>query len=116
MKLTLAVAALTILIVALLLTILRYFQKTRTKGAAPLLEPTFVPTSSNPTAHSPIAAPFDATYWAQINDWHVKEQADDRRPMFGSIARRTGSASAHRADVRRSLQLMHKKWSANERD
>jgi hypothetical protein len=116
MKLTLAMAALTILIVALLLTTLRYFQKTRSKGTASLLEPTFVPASNNPTARSPIAAPFDASYWAQTNDWHVKEQADDRRPMFGSIARRTGSPSAHRADVRRSLQLMYKKWSANERD
>lgn len=73
MKLTLAIAALTILIVALLLTALRYFQKTRTKGAAPLLEPTFVPTSNNLNPISPIVAPFDAIYWAQMNDWHVKE-------------------------------------------
>lgn len=116
MKLIQAIGALTILIVVLLLTVLRYFKKRRSEGTASLLEPTFVSTSNNPTARSPIAAPFDAIYWAQMNDWHVKEQADDRRPMFGSIVRRTGSASAHRADVRRALQVMYKKWSATERD
>jgi hypothetical protein len=116
MKLMLGTLALTILMVALLWTILRYFKKRGAKGSAYLFEPAIAPASDNPTAKLAIAAPFGAPYWAQINDWRVKEQADDRRPMFGNIAKRTGSASAHRADVRKSLQVMYKKWSATERD
>jgi hypothetical protein len=116
MKLILAITALTILIVALLLTTRRYLQKTRSKAVESLLEPTFTPAGANPAAHAPVAASFDSIYWGQMNDWHVKEQADDRRPMFGSIAKKTGSASAHRADARRSLQVMYKKWSVTERD
>jgi hypothetical protein len=117
MKLMLAIAALTILIVALLVTALRYAKKSGSEESASHLEPTLAPTSDDPTtARAPLPVLFDAIYWAQMNDWHVKEQADDKRPMFGSIANRTGSASAHRADVRRSLQVMYKKWLATERD
>jgi hypothetical protein len=113
----LAIAALTILIVALSLMALRYFQKRQSKGLVSNLEPALAPAGDNEAAHSSIAVPFDAIYWAQMNDWHVKEQADDRRPMFGKIAGSAGgSASAHRADVRRSLQMMYKKWSESGRD
>jgi hypothetical protein len=116
MKLMPGMLVLTILIVVLLLTALRYFKKWRSEGSAPLLEQALAPAGRGPAARSSVAVPFDAAYWAQINDWQVKEQADDRRPMFGNIAKGTGSASAHRADVRRSLQVMYKKWSAAERD
>jgi hypothetical protein len=115
MKLMLTLT-LTILIIALLLIAFRYFKKSRSKGSALILEPALAPAGDNLTTPAPVAAPFSAIYWKQMNDWHVKEQADDRRPMFGSIAKRTGSASAHRADVRRSLQEMHKEWSTAKRD
>jgi len=83
----------------------------------PRLEPAGASAGGNSeAAPASIAAPFDAVYWTQMNDWHVREQADDRRPMFGQITKRTGSASAHRADVRRSLQVMYKKWSESGRD
>lgn len=112
MKPLLTITALTILIVALSWIALRYFVRMRSKVSVSQLEPRLAAIKDNsvtPTA-------FDAIYWTQMNDWHVKEQSDDRRPMFGNIAKRTGSASAHRADVRRSLQVMYKKWSAKEGD
>lgn len=116
MKLILAIPALTILIVTLLLLAILYFKKTRSKGLASTLVGTIAPAGDDPTARSTVAVPFDAMYWSQMNDWHVKEQADDRRPMFGKISKGTGSASAHRADARRSLQVMYKKWSASGQD
>ena len=112
MKAILAITALTILIVALSWIALRYLMRMQSKVRVSHLEPRLDAIKENPAT----LTPSNAMYWTQMNDWHAREQADDRRPMFGRIAKRTGSASAHRADVRRSLQEMYKKWSTNKRD
>jgi len=66
--------------------------------------------------NSVIPAPFDPIRWALANPWLSEGQADDRRPMNGSVANTGGPASAHRAFARRSHQLMFKKWSQARHD
>jgi hypothetical protein len=116
MKPTLAIAALTILVFAVLALVLRYFKQT--PGRAQMSEPAtpLAPASDAPVTNSPTPDSFDAKYWVQMNEWHFKDQADDRRPMFGSIAKGTGRASSHRADARHSLQVMFKEWSKSRHD
>ena len=60
--------------------------------------------------------PYDPIRWALANPWLSEGQADDRRPMNGSVARTGRSASAQRAFARRSHQVMFKKWSQAKHD
>lgn len=116
MKLYLVIAALSILVIALLVMVLRRFRQTRSQVPMASLEPPLALTSNNPTANSPTSSPFDAAYWAQMNQWHVKDQADDRRPVDGSVAVSTGSASARRSVARRTHQVNYKEWSKQRHD
>ena len=61
-------------------------------------------------------APFDPILWALKNPWLSEGQADDRRPMNGSVAPNRGTASANRAFARRSHQVAFKKWSQARHD
>ena len=66
--------------------------------------------------NSPARAQFDAVRWGQLNEWCVGGQADDRRPMHGSIVKSTGSASAERAAARLTHQGMYKVWAQERHD
>jgi hypothetical protein len=72
---------------------------------------------NNPSNNSVTLAPFDPMGWAAANSWLSEGQADDRRPMNGSVADsgRT-TASGQRAFARRSHQAMFKKWSQARHD
>lgn len=56
------------------------------------------------------------SHWAFINGWKVDPQSDDRMPMFGTVAIRTASPSAHRSTARRKHQAMYKEWSRDRHD
>ncbi len=58
----------------------------------------------------------DKEYWAFINEWNLKGQADDRAPMMRSVADSSGTPSGRRAVARRSHQLNYKKWSKQRHD
>jgi hypothetical protein len=60
--------------------------------------------------------PFDPISWALANPWLSEGQADDRRPMNGSVADSSGTPSAQRAFARRSHQAMFKEWSQARHD
>ncbi|MGH9971443.1 MAG: hypothetical protein ACREBG_27115 [Pyrinomonadaceae bacterium] len=70
----------------------------------------------NPLNNSVTPAPFDATRWAELNPWLAEGQADDRRPMNGSVADSSETPSVQRAFARRSHQIMFKKWSQARHD
>ena len=55
--------------------------------------------------------PLDAIRSSRLNPWLSEGQADDRTPINGTVAERSGSASAQREFARRSHQIMFKKWS-----
>lgn len=116
MTLTLVIAALIILVIALLLIVIRHFRKTRSEAPKARLEPPRALTSNNPAAISPTPQSFDTLHWAQANGWLLAGQADDRRPVNGSIAMSTGSASARRSVARRTHQVNHKEWSKQRHD
>jgi hypothetical protein len=67
-------------------------------------------------AKLPAPDSFDTSHWAFINEWHMNDQGDDRRPMIGAVAKSSGSLSARRSFARRSHQLMYKEWSGTRRD
>ena len=116
MKLIMVITALTILVIALSVMVLHYFKQMRSEGLTTPPEPPLNFTSDNLTASAPTQKPFDAVRWEQKNEWLVEGQADDRRPMNGSVAVSTVSASAHRADARRSHQVNYKEWSKQRHD
>ena len=60
--------------------------------------------------------PFDAQRWAPANAWFSEGQADDRRPMDGSVTDRGETPSGQRAFARQTHQLMFKKWSQARHD
>ena len=60
-------------------------------------------------------SPFDAGRWARANPWLVK-QPDDRTPMDGSARDSGQTPSGQRSFVRRTHQLMFKKWSQERHD
>jgi hypothetical protein len=64
----------------------------------------------------PVPDSFDTSHWAFINEWHLNDQGDDRKPMIGAVAESSGSLSARRSFARRSHQLMYKEWSKTRRD
>lgn len=66
--------------------------------------------------NSPARNQFDAVPWAQLNEWCVGGQADDRRPMNGSVVKSIGSASAQRAAARLTHQVMYKVWAQERHD
>jgi hypothetical protein len=70
----------------------------------------------NPSNNSVTLAPFDPIGWALANSWLSEGQADDRRPMNGSVADSGRTPSGQRAFARRSHQLMFKKWSQTRHD
>ena len=63
------------------------------------------------TLKSPRPDSLDALHWAYMNEWHLEGQADDRRPMHGTVGDSTGSPSARRSIARRSHLSMCKEWS-----
>ena len=69
-----------------------------------------------PDANSLTIGQFNAENWAQLNEWCVQGQADDRRQMNGSIGVSHGSASAQRADARLTHQVMYKEWARERHD
>ena len=80
--------------------------------------PSGVPVSNDAKSNtnSPARAQFNAVRWGQMNEWCVGGQADDRRPMNGSILKSTGSASAQRAVARLTHQGMYKVWAQERHD
>jgi hypothetical protein len=70
----------------------------------------------NPNADSPTPDHFNAISWKQHNEWCVEGQADDRRPMNGSVGASLGSASAQRSAARLTHQVMYRKWSRERHD
>lgn len=59
--------------------------------------------------------PFNPGSWALANSWLVK-QPDDRTPMDGSARNSGQTPSGQRSFVRRTHQLMFKKWSQERHD
>jgi hypothetical protein len=57
-----------------------------------------------------------ARRWALANPWLAEGQADDRRPMDGSVADSGETPSGQRAFARRIHQVMFKKWSQARHD
>jgi hypothetical protein len=53
---------------------------------------------------------FDPMRWAQLNQWLLEGQADDRTPMNGSVKESGGTPSVQRAFARRSHQVMFNSW------
>ena len=68
----------------------------------------------NPTKNQALR-PFNAGRWARANPWLVT-QADDRTPMDGSARDSGQTPSGQRSFVRRTHQLMFKKWSQERHD
>lgn len=64
-----------------------------------------------PNVTSLASGQLNAARWAQLNEWSVEGQADDRRQMNGSVVKSTDSASAQRADARLTHQAMYKEWA-----
>jgi hypothetical protein len=73
------------------------------------------PTGDNLIVKSPTSSFSDAIY-RQLQEGHFEGQADDRRPMLGSVGKSTGSASARRSIARLAHQVMYKKWSQERHD
>ena len=69
----------------------------------------------NPNFDSLMGDRSNAARWAQLNEWCVDGQADDRSPMNGSARAGTGSASAQRSDARLAHQVMYRKWAGERR-
>ena len=64
----------------------------------------------------PARAQFNVARWGRLNEWCVGGQADDRRPMDGSISKGLGSASSQRAAARLTHQGMYKVWAQERHD
>ena len=65
---------------------------------------------------SPSQKEFDSVRWAQLNQWLIEGQPDDRTPMNGSVKDSGGPPSVQRAFARKSHQAMFKKWSQTRRN
>lgn len=78
------------------------------------LRPAFI--KIKPDASSLPQDQFNVVPWAQLNEWCVEGQADDRSPMNGSVVVSLGSASARRADARLMHQVMYKEWARERHD
>ena len=70
----------------------------------------------NGGTNSPTPTEFDPIRWAQLNPWLSEGQADDRRPMNGSVKDSGGIGSGQRAFARRTHQAMFKEWSKARHD
>jgi len=113
MKLIYAGVALTILAATLLMMALRRFKVTRSQAPPVAFGLSPIPVGDN-SIKSPTSG--DAVYWAQLNEWRLEGQSDDRRPMNGSVSGSSGSAGAHRSVARLSHQTMYKEWSKERHD
>jgi hypothetical protein len=71
---------------------------------------------ANVETNSPTQTEFDPVRWAQLNPWLSEGQADDRKPMNGSVTQDTQTPPGRRAFARRSHQAMFKKWSQSRHD
>jgi hypothetical protein len=67
--------------------------------------------NAKPNANSLSRDQFKTATWGQRNEWCVAGQADDRRPMNGSVGTSLGSTSARRADARLAHQVMYREWA-----
>jgi hypothetical protein len=74
------------------------------------------PLKVNQNAASPAVERFDAIRWAELNDWCVEGQADDRRLTNGSVGKSAGSASARRSAARLAHQAMYRRWAGERHD
>jgi hypothetical protein len=72
--------------------------------------------NANGETNSPTKTEFDPIRWAELNPWLSEGQADDRRPMNGSVKDSGGIPSVQRAVARRTHQAMFKKWSQERHD
>jgi hypothetical protein len=104
-----------IMVLVMLLMLFRYLRNSRLQGLSVRPVSLRVPITNN-FVISPAQGDRDAAYWAEMNDWHVTSQADDRRPMNGSVPDSKGSASANRSTARLFHQGMYKKWSQERHD
>jgi hypothetical protein len=77
-------------------------------------EPTLI--NIKPDSRSLAVDQFNTVRWAQLNEWCVEGQADDRRQMNGSVGASLSSAPARRADARLSHQMMYKEWARERHD
>ena len=116
MRLIVVIATLKILVIAFLVLTLRRLRDMRSKRPIAPLKLRLAYSGDKLTTDSPTPAPFDAIYWAQLNEWHLAAQADDRRPMDGRAGEGSGSASARRSVARQSHQVMYKEWSKQRHD
>jgi hypothetical protein len=80
------------------------------------LRPRPAPIDIQSNVNSPARNQFNAERWGRLNQWCVRGQADDRRPMNGSIVKSIGSASAQRAAARLTHQGMYKVWAQERHD
>ena len=116
MNLIIVIATLKISVIAFLVLTLRRLRNIRSKRPIAPLKLRPAPAGDKLATNSPTPAPFDAIYWAQLNEWHLAGQADDRRPMNGSVGNSSGSALARRSVARQSHQVMYKEWSKQRHD
>jgi hypothetical protein len=110
MRIILIITVLESLVVASWLLALKYSRLKRFELAALRLNGPMISGTSS-IIQLPATNPFSVHHWAFINDWHVEDQADDRKPMSGKVSESSGSPSARRAGARRSHQLSYKEWS-----
>ena len=81
---------------------------------SPIFGPLLTAIVHNPSTNLLTPVPFDPIYWALANPWLAEGQADDRRPMNGSVRDDGGTTSAQRSFARRSHQVMFKKMVASQ--
>jgi hypothetical protein len=115
----LAAGAILIAAIAAALMFLFFFgheESKRIEAPVSPLEPRPALINIKPDANSLSMDQFNDARWAQLNEWCVEGQADDRRQMNGSVVKSIGSASAQRADARLSHQVMYKEWARERHD
>ena len=76
----------------------------------------YIMQKANGETNSQAPVEFDPIRWAQLNPWLTEGQADDRKPMNGSVKDSSETPSVQRAFARRSHQAMFKKWSQARHD
>lgn len=114
----LATGALLMATIAACLMFLFFLGRGRNKSEARLssLEPLPALINVDPNANLSPPHSFNAIRWAQLNEWCVEGQADDRRPMNGRVVESIGGAAAQRSAARLGHQVMHKEWARERHD
>ena len=115
MKIIFLITVVEVLTIALVLLVFVRSRNKRIEVATVSLKRPLAP-NDDLIVKVPAPDSFDTSHWAFINEWHMNDQGDDRRPMIGAVAESSGSLSARRSFARRSHQLMYKEWSRTRRD